>query len=399
MTAGLADQVVVDRALAARRVGLLTYALDRATGGIARYTHELQAVLLRHGLPLTTLQAGRSNSRLDGTAPSQFGRTVRLPGAGLLPVLMTLGQVEIGLAARALGLELVHDPTGVSPLMLTPARRVATIHDVIPLIHPSASTLLDRLIYQSWLPLVAPSLDAIITVSAHSRRDIVRKLDVDPARVHVVPNAVSPSFRRVDRATSSEVAHRHGIAEPYVLYVGSIEARKNLDRLLGAFARLRAWSPQWQLVVVGAAGWKSSPVFATVQRLGLGSSVRFTGFVPDPDLPALFSGADLFVFPSLYEGFGLPVLEAMACGTPVVTSSTSSLPEIAGDAALLCDPEDESAITEAMRRVLDDPDLRRELSDRGVERARSFGWDRTAQDTLRVYHQVLDERPRRRQSV
>jgi glycosyltransferase involved in cell wall biosynthesis len=368
-------------AVTARRVGLLTYALDRATGGIARYTRELRAALLRQGVPLTTLQAGRSPARSDGT--------VRLAGAGLLPGLMTIGQVEIGLAARTHDLALVHDPTGVSPLMLTSARRVATIHDVIPLIHPTASTLLDRLIYRRWLPSAARHLDAIITVSEHSRRDIIRLLGVDPTRVHVVPNAVSPSFQPVDRAVAAEVARRHQIDGPYILYVGSIEARKNLPRLLQAFRRLRSWDSRWQLVIVGVPGWKATPVYATVQQLGLGSSVVFTGYVPDAELPALYSGADLFVFPSLYEGCGLPVLEAMACGTPVVTSSTSSLPEVAGDAAFLCDPEDEAAIAEAMRAMLDDAGRRQKMADLGRERARGFCWDRSARETLDVYDIVL----------
>jgi len=360
---------------------MLTYALDRATGGIARYTRELHTAIERSGQQLTTLQAG------GGAAPT--GRTVRLPGSGLLPALMTLGQVEIGWAARANGLQLVHDPTGVSPLMLTSARRIATIHDVIPLLHPSASTPLDRLIYQRWLPLAVKRLDAIITVSEHSRRDIVRLLSVDPARVHAVPNAVGPNFAPVDKGRATEVARRHGISPPYILYVGSVEARKNLSRLLRAFSTVVSHDDRWQLVIVGASGWQASPVYAAVQQYDLARNVRFTGFVPDADLPALYCGASLFVFPSLYEGCGLPVLEAMACGTPVVTSNSSSLPEVAGDAAVLCDPENEAGLADAMLSVLDDPRRQHELSERGVVRARDFNWGRTARLTLDVYQHVL----------
>lgn len=380
----VADQtpMLAERALAGRRVGLLTYALDRATGGIARYTRELRAALVRRGVPLTTLQAGG--------APGHEARTVRLSGAGLLPGLMTVGQVQIGRAARRHALELVHDPTGVSPLLLTSARRVATVHDVIPLIHPAASTTLDRLIYHHWLPRAARQLDAIVTVSEHSRRDIIRYLRVDPARVYAVPNAVGPRFRPVDPAIAAETARRHGITQPYILYVGSVEARKNLARLLQAFRQLRDRDACWQLVVVGASGWKASPNFEAVQRLRLGSSVLFTGYVPDTDLPALYSGADLFVFPSLYEGCGLPVLEAMACGTPVVTSSTSSLPEVAGDAAVLCDPMSAESIADAMLRVLSDPERRGEMAERGILWSRQFSWERTADATLEVYRRVLD---------
>ena len=381
MTSALADQGVRAEPLVGRRVGLLTYALDRATGGIARYTRELRAALMSRGLSLTTLQAGGAAVRTADTVP--------LPGSGLLPGLMTIGQLQIGLARRRRGLELVHDPTGVSPLLLTSARRVATIHDVIPLIHPSASTALDRLIYRRWLPNVAGRLDAIITVSEHSRRDIIRHLRVDPTRVHVVPNAVGPQFRPIDAANVRDTARRYGISQPYILYVGSVEARKNLDGLLRAFRQVHDQDARWQLVIVGASGWKASPVFETVQRLRLGSSTEFTGYVPDADLPALYSGADLFVFPSLYEGCGLPVLEAMASGTPVVTSSTSSLPEVAGDAAVLCDPTSDAALFEAMRRVLADSGLRHELTERGLRQARSFTWARTADATLEVYREVL----------
>lgn len=365
------------------RVGLLAYALDRATGGIARYTRELRRALTDVGVSLTTLEAGRSARRSDGTVP--------LPGAGLLPGLMTLGQAEIGWAARRHRLALVHDPTGVSPLLLTPARRVATIHDVIPLIHPAASTTLDRLIYRYWLPTMARRLDAIITVSEHSRRDIVDRLRVDPTTVHVVPNAVGPSFGPVDRAHAEAVAERHGIAGPYLLYVGSVEARKNLDRLLQAYALLREQRAgrQRQLVIVGAPGWKASPVYATVDRLGLESCVRFTGRVPDDELPALYGGADLFVFPSLYEGYGLPVLEAMAAGTPVVTANASSLPEVGGDAVVYCDPQAPASIAEAMGTVLDNPGRARELAERGRSRANEFTWGRAARGTLAVYERAL----------
>jgi glycosyltransferase involved in cell wall biosynthesis len=145
------------------------------------------------------------------------------------------------------------------------------------------------------------------------------------------------------------------------------------------------------LVIVGARNfWKSSPVVKEVKELGLKSYVRFTGYVPDEDLPAIYSGADLFVFPSIYEGFGLPVLEAMACGIPVVTSNTSSLPEVAGDAALLVDPYSVDEIAAAMRRVLCDPDVAAELCAKGLQRAKQFSWERTARETIAVYEKVLN---------
>jgi glycosyltransferase involved in cell wall biosynthesis len=362
------------------RIGLLTYALERAPGGIGRYTRELRDGLRRAGADVVLLEAGQGGS---GT------QSRRLPGAGRLPLLMTLGQAEIGWLARRERLDVVHDPTGTAPLLLTGARRVITVHDVVPYVAPSTSTVLDWLIYRLWLPLVAGKMDAIVTVSEHSRRDIVRHLNVDPSRVHAVPSAAGAHFRPVDRSCSAAVARRHGITGPYLLYVGSVEARKNLPRLLEAYARLRRRSTRWQLVVVGARTWKYGPVFETVRRLGLEPHVRFTGFVRDEELPALYSGADLFVFPSLYEGFGLPILEAMACGAPVITSACSSLPEVAGTAAILIDPLDVETLGDAIWRVLDDRRLADSLRQRGLARAAQFRWDRTVEQTLAVYRSTF----------
>ncbi len=362
------------------RVGFLNYALDRAPGGIGRYTSELTRALSQEGVSVTVLWAGRA--RASGV--------VGMPGAGLLPGLLTLGQAQIALAARHHRLDLVHDPTGSMPLLLTGVRRVATVHDVIPYVHPETSSTLDLLIYRLWLPLIAPRLDAIITGSEYSRTDIIRYLGIAAEKVTVIPAAVGPEYRPLPEEEIQPTLARLRIGRPYILFVGSIEPRKNLVRLLEAFSRLRKWSKQWTLVIVGARKWKHSPVFEMVRRLELEPYVRFTGFVPDDDLPVLYSGASLVVYPSLYEGFGLPVLEAMACGAPVVASSTSSLPEVAGDAALLVDPFDVAALAEAMREVLSNQDLAARLCARGLARAQEFSWRRTAREVAILYDRVLN---------
>lgn len=211
---------------------------------------------------------------------------------------------------------------------------------------------------------------------------------------HIVLEAADHRFRPISAAESEPTLRQYGIERPYILYVGALESRKNLPRLLAAYARLREWSERWRLVIVGARKWKSSPIFDTVQQLGLEPHVTFTGYVADEHLPALYSGADLFAFPSLYEGFGLPVLEAMACGTPVVTSNTSSLPEVAGDAAILVDPRDVEQIANAMWLVLSQPDLAAALREKGLARAAQFTWERTARETIEVYKQALQDKPR-----
>jgi glycosyltransferase involved in cell wall biosynthesis len=362
------------------RTGLIVYGLDRHLGGIGRYTEELAAALDRIGAGPVVLHAGSRPAGADGRA---------LPGARLLPGLLTLGQAEIGWLARRHGLRVIHDPTGCMPLLLTGARRVATVHDVIPYVFPETSTRLDWLIYHIWLPLAVRRVDVVITDSTVSKSGILRFLRVKPEKVSVIPLAANARYRPLDPEAIRPALARYRVEPPYILYVGSLESRKNLPRLLEAYARLRELLPAWTLVIVGARKWKFTPIFETVRRLALEPHVHFTGFVEEADLPALYNGADLFAFPSLYEGFGLPVLEAMACGTPVVTSNTSSLPEVAGDAALLVDPTDVEAIAAAMARVLTDPALAQEMRGKGLAQASQFTWERTARETLAVYETVL----------
>lgn len=365
------------------RIGLVDYGTDRPTIGITRYTQELIVALQTSDVPVTVLRAG-------GTVPTNG--LVPLWGAARVPGLLTLGQAEIGWHAWQHDLALIHDPSGVVPLCATRGRRVATIHDAIPYVYPETNTKLVWLLFHVWLPIAVRRLHGIITVSHHSKRDIVRYLRVHPERVTVVPHGVDAHYRPMNPAHVRAVLERNGIDGPYILYVSAVEPRKkrkNLPRLLEAFAQLRQWSKRWRLVIVGAVRKDYRPVFDTVERLELTPHVQFTGFADEAELPALYGGADLFVLPSLYEGFGLPVLEAMACGTPVVTSNVSSLPEVAGDAALLVDPYDVDELADAMRRILADRDLAMELRCKGLARAETFSWERTARETIAVYERVL----------
>jgi glycosyltransferase involved in cell wall biosynthesis len=238
-------------------------------------------------------------------------------------------------------------------------------------------------------------MDAVITISWQSKKDLETYLKIPGSKIIVTPLAAGTKFRVLSEAEIAPALERAGVERPYILYVGSVEPRKNLLRLLDAYQELLKWSERWRLVIVGARNyWKSSPVAQKVEQLGLGGQVKFTGYVPDEDLPALYNGADLFCFPSLYEGFGLPVLEAMACGTPVVTANSSSLPEVAGEAALLVDPYNVAEIAAAMRRVLEDPQLAEVLRQRGLKRSAQFTWEKTARETIAVYEKVLGEKLR-----
>ena len=207
--------------------------------------------------------------------------------------------------------------------------------------------------------------------------------------------ASATDFGPASPGATDVVCNRYGIRRPFVLCVGAQQSRKNLPRLVAAFARLRADLPTSRLVIVGPTLWRYDGLQEQIQSLGLDDAVQVLGYVPDKDLPALYSAADVFVFPSLYEGFGLPILEAMACGTPVVCSNSTSLPEVANDAALLIEPHDVDGMAGAMQRVLRDADLRVMLRKSGLKRAQDFSWERAAQETVAVYRQVMNERCRK----
>ena len=199
------------------------------------------------------------------------------------------------------------------------------------------------------------------------------------------------SFRPLSESEFAPILEHLGIERPYILYVGGLEARENLLRMLQAYAKIADWSTRWKLLVVGARRFNRSPqIMTALQELDLAGLVKFTPYIPEQDLPAVYSSADLLVFPSLFEGFGFPVLEAMACSTPVITSCSSSLPEIAGNAALLVDPYDVQELTSAMHSLLSDPDLADRLRRRGLRHVQRFSWETTARHTLAVYQELMD---------
>ncbi|MEM2592743.1 MAG: glycosyltransferase family 1 protein [Thermofilaceae archaeon] len=268
---------------------------------------------------------------------------------------------------------------------------VFTLHDLIFLFHPETHKPLNRWFLTLMMPRFLRAADAVIAVSECTKRDAVRAYGIPEEKITVIYEGVSPRFRPADPEAVQAVRAKYGLPEHFILYVGTIEPRKNLVALLEAYAAILTRNTQHaiRLVIVGKKGWLYEGFFRRLRELGLEERVHFTGYVPDEDLPALYSAADLFVFPSLYEGFGLPVLEAMACGVPVVCSNTSSLPEVAGDAALLVNPTDVQALAAAIERALTDEALRASLRARGMERARRFTWEETALRTLKVYQRAM----------
>jgi glycosyltransferase involved in cell wall biosynthesis len=283
--------------------------------------------------------------------------------------------------------QLAHVQYLVPPMAPCPV--VTTIHDVAFRRFPRLFPLKHRLLLNGLIPFAVHHSAAVITGSEATRRDLLELFDADPERVIVTPYAADPIYRPMPRAEAhAAVRRRLGAPVPYLLSVGVLQPRKNLPRLVRAYNRIANRVPH-RLVLVGKEGWAPEDLKKAVSETPVGKEVLFTGYVADADLPALYAGADLFVYPSLYEGFGLPVLEAMACGAPVVTSNVSSLPEVAGDAGIIIDPENTPALADTLLELLGDEPRRRDLARRGLERAAAFNWDRTAELTRSVYARVL----------
>jgi glycosyltransferase involved in cell wall biosynthesis len=264
---------------------------------------------------------------------------------------------------------------------------VVTIYDLSFLLFPRAFKPANRIYLAATTRATARRARRILTISEHARRDIVRLLNVPEQRVDVTYPAVEDRYQPLPEQTIEAFKMARDLPASFVFALGTLEPRKNTTGLLHAYARLR--KPRPPLYVAGGTGWRFSPIFDTVRQLDLMDSVRFLGFVPEDELPLWYNAARLFAFPSLYEGFGLPVLEAMACGTPVITSTAASLPEVGGKAAILVPPGETDRIAQEMQRVLDDPQLRLEMRAAGRIQASRFTWRAMTDQTASSYRRAV----------
>jgi glycosyltransferase involved in cell wall biosynthesis len=354
--------------------------------GVGYYTEHLLQHLAREVQQSGDELVVVSNKAIDTAAA--LPEHVRVDTRRQFPLRIGWMQLLASRALKDVRPDVAHFTNGMIPPS-APVPTVVTIHDMSLRLHPQCHPVRRLLINRPLLSLAIRSAARIVTVSHSARRDLLRLHGIDPNRVSVVHEAAAPAFRPIaNRATLDEVRKRYGLPPRFVLYVGTIEPRKNLPRLMQAFASARAQGIPHHLVCAGPYGWSSRDLTDVVDRLRLRHVVHFTGYVPVNDLPAIYNLGDMFAFPSVYEGFGLPVVEAMACGTPVVTSNTSSLDEIASGAAETVDPYDVDALSAAFVRLARDAGWRRELSRRGFERARQFSWSRTAREMLAIYHQA-----------
>jgi glycosyltransferase involved in cell wall biosynthesis len=353
--------------------------------GVGYYTeHLLQHLAAQSDDEVIVL----SNRPLDMTRPLPPRTRVeatRVP----LPRLLWL-QTVAPRVLRRLHPDVVHFTNGMMPFA-SPVPTVVTIHDMSLTMYPRYHPLRRVLLNRPLVDVAARRADAIITVSQSAKRDIVRAYGIDGRRIHVVHEAAAPSFRPVcDDATLERIRRRYDLADRFILYVGTIEPRKNLPKLIAGFAqRHKSGDLPHQLVCAGPYGWLSRDIEELIERLEIENALRFTGYVPFADLPALYSLAEMFVFPSIYEGFGLPVVEAMACGTPVVTGHVAALAEVAGGAVEHVERLEADQLGETLVRLARSPERRHHLSLLGQQRSQVFSWERAARETLNVYHEAL----------
>lgn len=363
-----------------------------APGGIGTYIRELAPALLEED---PTLQLTPFRSRWGSSGPSATWLrrlppvvTMNRPIRSLYPRWNLTGRP--GLPPELADAEVVH---ATNPAAIPPKRRgqrlVVTVHDLAFVRHPEMFPRDWRMLYRAGLRATARRADAVLVPSAFTAHELRERSDVDAARVHVTPLASSLPLGTPDDV--DDTLERLGVPRPYVLSVGTLEPRKNQARLIRAYRRLAAEGRPHALVLNGPDGWLDDEIRRELAVEGPGRVVR-THDLSRGDLDALYRGASVFAYPALYEGFGLPVVEAMARGVPTVAADTSSIPEVAGDDAVLIDPLDESAIAEAIARLLDDEGLARDLGRRGAERAAAFSWPETARATLRVYRHVAGSR-------
>ncbi len=375
------------------RVAIDCTSAVRQAAGIGRYTRGLVSALAE--MP-------------DAPELTPVFAADAVPTPGLLPGALLRGLRRLPLTDHALtvawhrlrlplwadvlagGADIYHSPDFTLPPLLR-ARGVLTVHDLTFLYYPDCAPngLVDYL--SAVVPRSVRRAKVVLADSESTRHDLIERWGTAPGKVRVVHAGVGADFSPVtDPAKRDDVCGRYGLRLPCIVTVGTLQPRKNHLRLVQAFAEVSRTHRDLTLVIAGGSGWQYDEVTAEVGRLELAERVRFTGFVEEADLPALYSIASVFAFPSLYEGFGLPVLEAMACGTPVVTSNASSLPEVAGDAALMVDPEDTAALTDALDRALSDSTLRAGMSRRGLAQAARFSWAAAARSLLDSYCLALE---------
>lgn len=362
------------------RIGLFTYGMADNLTGIGRYAMELSYGLRRFAPQSEIILLNPyPNSRLPWYRDFPC---YSMPKLRKLPAVVTVGPALLARAARRLSLNVLHDPCGIGPFLIPDRRyaKVVTIHDAIPRLYPAFYPLTDRLLFRTFVPMCRWTADAVFTVSETSKADLRRMLKIPEKNIYITPNAVHhPADSKI-----AQWRERGNAESAYFLYVGAFGARKNVPVILKAFQSILRIYPRTRLVVVGPSHVPNSWTAFTSSIANL----EFRGYVNDDDLHSLYANAQALLFPSIYEGFGVPALEAMAHGTPVIISATRALQEVCAHACIAVDASDEAQWAAAMAVILEDRDVRSYLAKEGRRRAKEYDWDKTASVASAAYQEL-----------
>lgn len=373
-------------------IGINARYLQRRTTGIERYLSELIKNLARgNASSLFSLYFMRHEPiTLTTRQKNFFSYRTRFPTRNrFLRILWE--QFWLAIELKRKHIDVFHGPSFVAPFF-TSCKIIITIHDLAFLTYPESFTLENKLYFTVFLKHSIKQASRIIADSHATKKDIIQYFHVPENKIRVIHLGVDAIFSRQPDAPEF-LKTKYSLHQPYILFAGLITPRKNLERILTAFADFKSkYKTQHIFVIVGEKGWLYDSVFALIKKLGIEKDIRYIGHVPDEELPFFYSAADMLTFPSLYEGFGLPILEAMACGCPVITSKVSSMPEVAGRAALLIDPFSVAEIADAMKSLVFDSELRSKLIEAGFKRAKQFPWQKTAEATFKVYEECYREK-------
>ena len=293
--------------------------------------------------------------------------------------------------AKAQDAEILHQPCFSAPIFHSNMKVVVTIHDLIAIKFPRDITFFSSQFFGKWMPFSYHFADKIIAISEHTKKDIIKFLNIPEKKIRVIHLAAGSEFNENIATNKVErIRKKYNTGNKYLLHTGTLNPRKNLEFLILVFAEIIKTHPDYNLVIAGKKGWYFEGLFKLVGDLNLKNKVKFVGYVPDEDSPALYKGAALFLFPSLYEGFGLPPLEAMACGCPVISSNTSSMPEVIGEEGILVSPKDKAAWVRIIKELLSNPNLRRKYIKYSLRQAKKFSWKKCAEETLKVYEEIYE---------
>jgi glycosyltransferase involved in cell wall biosynthesis len=371
------------------RLGMLSWILDRQRTGIDNYLYNITQEMIKagHAEKISLIHFKKSDDEIY----TKINDVI----IGKLPFNL-INPINWSKAIKENRIDVIHLPSHmmpqISPFFLNSnVKKVLTIHDLIPVLFKKNMPFF----YKLWGPtlkFIKDKPDYIITDSENTKNDCINHLGIHEDKIKVINLAADKRFKLIKNKSiiKEELKIKYNISTPFILYVGSVELRKNIPFLIKSFYKLLNKGLKLKLVLIGSQGYGFNEILNIIKKLGISNDILLLGYVPFADLIKFYNSADLFVFPSLYEGFGLPPLEAMACSCPVITSNTSSLPEVVGDAGILIDPNNFNALTDEMYQILTNESLRIDLSKKSLNQAKNFSWEKTSKETWKIYEKVLE---------